>query len=204
MGMVRSVHDDASMAQFLLLYGTSDGQTQKIAEFCGAQLRRRGCTTSVVNAAEASPNPAEYDAVIVAASVHASGYQRAVKRWCRRNREALGKTRTAFLSVCLGVLQHDVEVDKELGRIADRFFASTGFQPGEVKIVAGALPYTKYNFFKRFVMKRIVRKAGGDLDTSRDYEYTDWDDLRAFIDAFVLSTARRAARARTASAHRSR
>jgi len=33
-------------------------------------------------------------------------------------------------------------------------------------------------------MKRIVAKAGGDTDTSRDYMYTDWNDLRAFADDF--------------------
>ena len=29
-------------------------------------------------------------------------------------------------------------------------------------------------------MGRIVRKAGGDIDTSRDYEYTDWKDVADF------------------------
>jgi menaquinone-dependent protoporphyrinogen IX oxidase len=29
-------------------------------------------------------------------------------------------------------------------------------------------------------MGRIVARAGGDTDTSRDYEYTDWAALRAF------------------------
>jgi menaquinone-dependent protoporphyrinogen oxidase len=33
-------------------------------------------------------------------------------------------------------------------------------------------------------MKRITRKAGGDTDTSRDYEYTDWSDLRTFAEDF--------------------
>jgi menaquinone-dependent protoporphyrinogen oxidase len=33
-------------------------------------------------------------------------------------------------------------------------------------------------------MLRIVRKAGGDTDTSRDYEYTNWTDVRAFADEF--------------------
>jgi menaquinone-dependent protoporphyrinogen oxidase len=33
-------------------------------------------------------------------------------------------------------------------------------------------------------MKRIVQKAGGDVDTSRDYEYTDWGDLRLFAEQF--------------------
>jgi len=34
-------------------------------------------------------------------------------------------------------------------------------------------------------MRRIARKEGGDTDTSRDYEYTDWNDLRAFGEAFA-------------------
>jgi menaquinone-dependent protoporphyrinogen oxidase len=64
-----------------------------------------------------------------------------------------------------------------------------------IKLVAGALRYTKYNFFVRWMMKRIVAAAGGDTDTSRDYEYTDWQDLRAFADRFsaVVNVRRHAA-----------
>jgi menaquinone-dependent protoporphyrinogen oxidase len=43
------------------------------------------------------------------------------------------------------------------------------------------------------MMVRIVRKAGGDTDTSRDYEYTDWTDLRAFAEKFARSLPARAA-----------
>jgi hypothetical protein len=33
----------------------------------------------------------------------------------------------------------------------------------------------------------IVGLAGGDTDTTRDYEYTDWDAVERFADAFALS-----------------
>jgi menaquinone-dependent protoporphyrinogen IX oxidase len=34
-------------------------------------------------------------------------------------------------------------------------------------------------------MLRIVKKQlGSDVDTRRDYEYTDWNDVRAFARAF--------------------
>lgn len=33
-------------------------------------------------------------------------------------------------------------------------------------------------------MKRIAAKAGGETDTSHDYDYTDWADLRAFTHDF--------------------
>jgi menaquinone-dependent protoporphyrinogen oxidase len=51
--------------------------------------------------------------------------------------------------------------------------------------VAGALPYTRYNFLVRFLMKRIARKAGGPTDTSRDYDFTDWAALDRFAAAFA-------------------
>jgi menaquinone-dependent protoporphyrinogen oxidase len=34
-------------------------------------------------------------------------------------------------------------------------------------------------------MKRIARKEGGPTDTSRDYEYTDWEAVDRFADAFA-------------------
>ena len=58
-------------------------------------------------------------------------------------------------------------------------------------MVAGALPYTRYGWIKRMMMRRIVAKAGGDTDTSRDYEYTDWNDLRVSSRDFAELTAKR-------------
>ena len=37
----------------------------------------------------------------------------------------------------------------------------------------------------RWIMRRIVAKAHGDTDTSRDYEYTDWNDVRLFARDFA-------------------
>ena len=33
-------------------------------------------------------------------------------------------------------------------------------------------------------MRRIAGNYGGDTETSRDFEYTDWDDVRAFARTF--------------------
>jgi menaquinone-dependent protoporphyrinogen oxidase len=34
-------------------------------------------------------------------------------------------------------------------------------------------------------MKRIATMAGRDTDTSRDYEYTDWDEVARFAEEFA-------------------
>jgi menaquinone-dependent protoporphyrinogen oxidase len=173
------------MTRILVLYGTTDGHTAKVARAIADTLSTHGVETMVADAARADPDPSGYAGVVVAASVHAGGFQKAVQRWLIRHHAALGVIRTAFVGVCLGILQHDPKVDRELEAILAKFLAPTSWQPGERKLVAGALLYTRYHWIKRWMMRRIVSTAGGDLDTSRDYEYTDWEDLRAFAGQFA-------------------
>ena len=172
------------MARILIVYGTTEGHTAKVAAAISETLRRNGAEVDMRAADDPAPAPDGYDAVIVAASVHAGRYQRPVRRWARTHAEVLSHKPAAFVSVCLGVLQHDAKVQRDLQAIVEQFVASTGWRPSVVKFVAGALPYTKYGWIRRLVMKHIVAKAGGDTDTRRDYEYTDWNDLRHFADDF--------------------
>ncbi len=173
------------MSRMLVVYGTTDGQTAKVALALASRFRARGHDVDIVNAAAGGPNPGHYDAAVVAASLHAGKYQHGVVRWVKESAPLLNAMPTAFVSLCLGVLEHKPEVDRHLQSVIEALRETTGWRPLEVKIVAGALKYTQYNFLKRWLMKRIVRKAGGDTDTSRDYEYTDWADLDRFADAFA-------------------
>jgi menaquinone-dependent protoporphyrinogen IX oxidase len=81
--------------------------------------------------------------------VHGGRYQKAVGDWIKAHVAGLGSKPTAFVSACLGVVQHDPKVDAELEAIVHRFIDPLGWQPTIVKPVAGALPYTKYNFLMR-------------------------------------------------------
>jgi len=172
------------MSRILVLYGTTDGHTAKVARSLAETLRCQGAVVVVHDARSVDCTPDDYDGVIVAASVRGGRYQKAVWGWVRSHRAVLNTKPTAFVSVCLGVLQRDAKVDRTLETIRQRFLDETGWHPTVTKLVAGALLYRRYNFFLRWFMKRIVAKAGGDTDTTRDYEYTDWKDLRAFAEQF--------------------
>ena len=172
--------------RMLVIYGTTEGQTKKIAGALAATFRKCGLSVDLAEAGPAwDPAPEDYAAVIVAASVHAGGYQRPLRRWVRSHAQALHGRPTAFVSVCLAIVKPTPEVLRDLTAIMNRFFEATAWTPNETKSVAGALPYSKYGWLKRRMMRRIVAKAHGDTDMSRDYEYTDWEDLRRFAGRFV-------------------
>jgi menaquinone-dependent protoporphyrinogen oxidase len=183
------------MTHILIVYGTTDGHTRKIAQVLAENLRARRCSVDVVDAAGSlwRLNPEGYDGVIVAASVHVGDYQRAVARWVRHYAPMLNEMPTAFLSVCLAVREKNPEAREEIVRVMDRFLSRCCWHPTIAKLVGGALLYTRYGWLKRHMMKRIVAKAGGDTDTTRDFEYTDWEDLRNFTQDFATLAARRPA-----------
>jgi menaquinone-dependent protoporphyrinogen oxidase len=172
------------MNRILVLYGTTEGHTAKVAEAVAQTLRAQGIEVDVIEAGSADPSADHYSGVIVAASVHGGTYQRPVLRWVQQNREALAGRPTAFISVCLAVLQWQPEVRLKVNAIVNQFLMTTGWRPMWTKSIAGALLYSRYGWLKRWIMRRIAEKAGGDTDTSRDYEYTDWQDLRAFAERF--------------------
>src|SRR5262249_42124529 len=112
-GPVSGVNDvlrfegEMRMRQILIVYGTTDGQTRKIAQVLAEDLRARCCSVDLLDAAGplARLSPECYDAVIVGASVHIGAFQRSVVRWVRHHAKALKDTQTAFLPVCLAILE---------------------------------------------------------------------------------------------------
>ena len=177
------------MASILIVFGTTNGHTAKIASRMSETLREGGHEVTVVNAAAQPPSPTGYDAVLVAASVHAGYFQKEVTRWVQQHAESLNRLPSAFVSVCLGILQKDAAVQEEVRGINDRFLLGCGWRPSRMLTVAGALTYTKYNLVTRWMMRTIAARAGGDTDTSRDYEYTDWAAVKAFCEAFAKGLA---------------
>jgi menaquinone-dependent protoporphyrinogen oxidase len=174
----------------LIVYGSTQGQTQKIAEFVAARWRGQGHDVTVFDAARIAPvvDPLRYDVTLVAASLHAGGYQPAVVRFAKEHGAALSSGPSAFLSLSLSAAGDDPSDRAGLVRCDEQFFSRTGWRPAHVYHAAGALAYTRYNFLLRWFMKRIARQRGASIDTSRDSEFTDFGALCRFLDAFLAPT----------------
>ena len=126
------------MTKLLIVYGTTEGQTRKIAEWVGARTQEIGHSATVHDSASA---PAEldvsaYDAVFVAASVHQGRYQASLVHFVKDNLGSLQDRPTTFLSVSLSSVLD--EGKDEAQEYIDSFLAETGWRPTRSEPVAGA------------------------------------------------------------------
>jgi menaquinone-dependent protoporphyrinogen oxidase len=174
------------MAKFLVLYGTTEGHTRNIASHISTVLRKKEHTVDLVDSAKYTSvlKKGEYDGVIIGASVHQDKYQIAVEEYVMVNSRILNTMKSAFFSVCLSAAITDKEHYAEARQYISDFLKLTGWKPTIYDSFAGALLYTKYDYFKRLIMKFISMKEGRDSDTSRDYIYTDWDRVTRFANDF--------------------
>ncbi|MDZ7702216.1 MAG: flavodoxin domain-containing protein [Halobacteriales archaeon] len=175
------------MANILLSYATSESQTAKVAGRMADGLRARGHGVDLLElpAPLAPDDLGAYNGVIVAGSIHVGRHQPALADFVREHRDGLDVRPSAFVQVCLSAASDDPDRRAEATRYVDEFREATGWEPDLVGVFGGALRFSEYGFVKRALMKRIAADATGDTDTSRDYEYTDWDAVGAFVDEFA-------------------
>ena len=174
----------ASMARVLILYATTEGHTARVAARIAQRLRDRGHAVESHRAEPAGMglNLAGFDALIVGASVHYGRHPPHLRTWLREHRADMAALPGAFFSVSLSARTKPPAAQRYL----ENFLRQAGWQPRQTATFAGALPYSRYATWKRLLMIAFVGLAGGDTDTSRDYEYTDWDGVRRFADSVDL------------------
>ncbi len=174
------------MAKVLIAYLSREGQTTKIAQRIAERLTQRGHGAELfdIEHGRSTLEPSRFDAVILAAPIYAAGYPRAALAFAKKHRDTLARVPCSFVSVGLAVMSRTHDGKAQTRAVVERFLKQSGLKPRRVELVAGALPYTRYNFFKRWVMRRIAQAEGGDVDTSRDHEYTDWAAVDAFATVF--------------------
>ena len=167
------------MTTILVVFHTSEGQTARIADHVGAVLRELGDEVEVHDVAGA-PAPERYDGVIVGDSIHAVHHSKPLTRYVHDHVAVLNKLPAALFQVSLTSVNPDDEHTASAQRLVQELLEQTGFDPDLVGLFAGALVYTQYGWFKRQVMRAISKREGGDTDTSRDHEYTDWQAVEQF------------------------
>ena len=172
--------------KILILYSSSEGQTQKIARKVADHLLEGSHSVELVQVSDAGGIELDrFDRVILAASIHVGSYQEEFSEFIAGHVNDLRNSSTLFLSVSLAAAGHDAEDWRGLDLILQDLEAATGWTPGKVEQIAGAYRPSQYDIFRRYVMRRIIREKDPEADTKADKEYTDWNSLFEIVQIWL-------------------
>lgn len=177
------------MQPILVAYGTTEGQTHKIAEFIAQRLRIRGHRVDLVDTATPAAHQVQpiYLGAILGGSLHQHRHQGSLAHFIKANISWLGAMPVAFYSVSLSAALDDMDSRVEVQRLLDEFITECELKPVISRCIAGALKYTQYDYFKRLLMRMIARQRGQTTDMSKDHEYTDWPAVETFVDEYLAA-----------------
>ncbi|WP_299652334.1 flavodoxin domain-containing protein [uncultured Tateyamaria sp.] len=173
----------------LIVYGTVEGQTRKIADAVKAHLQEAGEEVVLVDTSERTGTMSfdGVDRVILAASVHERRHPKPFEVFVASSRDDLSRRPMLFLSVSLKAAFADGR--EEAQEYVDEMKLRTGLNPTMELLVPGAIRSESYDFYAAQVLRHVVL-AGQDVDPSaRDHEFTDWDALKAAVTRFLTDTA---------------
>jgi menaquinone-dependent protoporphyrinogen oxidase len=175
--------------KYFIAYSTIEGQTRKIAETVASVIERAGDHAVIMNISDLLEFTLERpDGAILCAPIHIGRYPSSFADFVHREAEWLNAVPSAFVSVTLAIRSDNESERREAMHFADVLTEQTDWRPRLVHHAAGALRFTQYDFFKRWMMRRISEKEGGPTDTSQDYELTDWKALQMFVADFLERT----------------
>ena len=171
--------------KILIIFGTGEGHTRKIVEFCSTHLEGAGHKVEMRNSERRMPGLefSKFDAVILAGSVHQKRHQESLENFVVAHREQLKKAPSLMLSVSLSIAFENGEL--EANKYVRGFVEGTGFEPNSVVLVAGALRFDQYSYYMSHIVEHVVLE--GREEIMEDREFTDWESLAHEMDSFMGS-----------------
>lgn len=169
------------------MYATREGQTEKVAARIAGHLKRAGASVELVNARDpVAVNSIEldnFDLLAFGASMHAGGLERELVDYIVHHKKQIESHKRSFFLVLLSAAVKERKLRESwLADARTKMNDQLAVRFEDIEMIPGALTYSKYSLPIKWVMQRIARKAGEGTDTRRDYEYTDWEQVRQYAE----------------------
>ena len=160
----------------LILYLSNDGQTKKIAD---AIAKEHCYETKVVSLEEFKEGLNQFDNIVIGASIRYGHFNKKLYKFIKNNTDTLNSKNASFYGVNLTARKADKNTP-ETNVYVRKFLAKINWKPKQAAVFAGALFYPRYNFFDKRMIQFIMKLTGGETDTSKEVEYTDWQKVKEF------------------------
>tara|TARA_A100001037_G_scaffold86451_1_gene78485 strand:- start:980 stop:1492 length:513 start_codon:yes stop_codon:yes gene_type:complete len=170
------------MKKILLTYSTVDGHTKTICE----KILSYSETSQVdILPIDSSINIKDYDTVVIGASIRYGKYREEIFEFIKKNEKLLNSKDNAFFSVNV-VARKENKNKPETNPYLIKFLNKISWQPKILDVFAGKIDYPKYKFLDKYAIKFIMWITKGPTDTSKVYEFTDWNRVKSFAEKLEL------------------
>ncbi|CNF04794.1 menaquinone-dependent protoporphyrinogen IX dehydrogenase [Yersinia nurmii] len=167
----------------LILYSSRDGQTQAISSYIANELSALANCDVQDLAWVGNIDLKQYQQVMIGASIRYGHFDNVLAKFISQHLEQLNTVPSAFFAVNLTARKPEKRTP-ETNTYVRKFLASSPWQPKLCGVFAGALRYPRYRWFDRIMIQLIMRMTGGETDTSKEVEYTDWQQVSSFAREF--------------------
>ncbi|MEE3652252.1 MULTISPECIES: menaquinone-dependent protoporphyrinogen IX dehydrogenase [unclassified Brenneria] len=176
----------------LILFSSKDGQTRAIASYIANSLKGSlECDViSLLSTNDIDLN--KYDRILIGASVRYGRFNPAVNKFIRQHLTYLQELPSAFFSVNLTARKPEKR-SLQTNAYTRKFLLNSPWQPDLCGVFAGALRYPRYWWFDRVMIQLIMHMTGGETDSSKEIEYTDWEQVTRFAHEFGQLTQKKSA-----------
>ena len=170
------------MKKILLTYSTVDGHTKTICE----KILSYSETSQVdILPIDSSINIKDYDTVVIGASIRYGKYREEIFEFIKENEDLLNSKDNAFFSVNV-VARKENKNKPETNPYLIKFLNKISWQPKILDVFAGKIDYPKYKVRDKYAIKFIMWITKGPTDTSKVYEFTDWNRVKSFAEKLEL------------------
>lgn len=169
------------MANLLIIFSTTDGQTRHICERIRNRVGDAHDVSVVAMAEQPDIDIAPFDMVVIGASIRYGKHQQEVFDFIAKNKALLEARPNAFFTVNL-VARKAEKCTPETNPYLQKFLQKIDWQPQHLAVFAGKVDYPRYGFLDRTMIRFIMWMTKGPTDPTLTIEYTDWDKVDAFAD----------------------
>ena len=159
----------------IFIYSSSNGQSLKICETLNEEKESLILNIDRLN----SVNLDNFDQIIIGASVKYGDHNKKIYNFVKNNKILLKRKKTVFFSVNATARKSEKNTPNTNPYII-KFLKKTNWKPDHIGVFAGKIDYPNYNFLEKYIIKFIMWITNGPTDTTKTYEFTDWDAVKKF------------------------
>ena len=159
----------------IFIYSSSNGQSLKICETLNEEKESLILNIDRLN----SVNLDNFDQIIIGASVKYGDHNKKIYNFVKNNKILLKRKKTVFFSVNATARKSEKNTPNTNPYII-KFLKKTNWKPDHIGVFAGKIDFPNYNFLEKYIIKLIMWITNGPTDTTKTYEFTDWDAVKKF------------------------